>query len=198
MLLCGCQRHSGGPARVPPPARPAHVAARLGTHIPSRSGNERLSFDARIDASLKRIEIEICPSGFRIERLNAPSPDAQRLLERGVIITPEGEYPCPGEGLDLPQAKADQCLHYAVNLPEKSSDPTSLRRTGADALLSPDLWLWVPSPRPLGVAMQVRFTLPDGLVALVPWNAALPETAFAWKSAGAFSHAPPTPLLAQD
>ncbi len=75
------------------------------------------------------------------------------------------------------------------------SNPTSLRRAGSDALVSPDVWLWVPSPRPVGVAMQLDFTLPDGLVALLPWQATLPETAFAWKSAGAFGHAPPTPLL---
>ncbi len=195
VLLCGCSRHSGGPAREPPPARPAHVAARLGTHIPSQTGKERLAFQARIDPDLKRIEVELCPSGFRIERLNAPSPGAERLLEGGAIITPRAALACPGEGVDVPDSKPDECLHYVVNLPEKSHDPTSLRRAGADALVSPDLWLWVPSPRPVGVVMQLSLTLPDGLVALLPWPATLPETAFAWKSAGAFSHTPPTPLL---
>ena len=196
VLLCGCSRHTGGAApREPLQARPAHVAARLGTHIPSLTGDERLVFNARIDPDLKRIEVELCPSGFRIERLNAPSPGAERLLEGGAIITPQGNYSCPGEGVDLPRSQPDECLRYAVNLPEKSPDPTSLRRAGADALVSPDLWLWVPSPRPEGVAMQLHFTLPDGLIALLPWQAALPESAFAWKSAGGFSHASPTPLL---
>ena len=196
VLLGGCSRHSSGAApRAPLPSRPAHVATRLGTHIPSLTGKERLAFDARIDRDLKRIEVELCPSGFRIERLNAPSPGAERLLEGGAIITPQGNYTCPGEGVDLPSSKADECLHYTVNLPEKSLDPTSLRRAGVDSLVSPDLWLWVPSPRPLGVAMTVSFTLPDGMVALLPWQGALPETTFAWKSAGAFSHAPASPLL---
>jgi hypothetical protein len=196
VLLCSCSRHTGGPTpREPLPARPAHIAARLGTHIPSLTGQERLDFRARIDPDLKRIEVELCSSGFRIERLNAPSPGAERLLSNGVIITPQGQYACPGEGVDLPQSKPDECLHYAVNLPENSPDPTSFRRAGADALVSPDLWLWVPSPRPVGVDMQLHFTLPDGLVALLPWQAALPESAFAWKSAGAFSHAPAMPLL---
>ena len=91
VLLCGCSRDSGVAARVPLPARPAHVTARLGTHIPSRSGEERLVFSARIDPDLKRIEVEVCPTGFRIERLNAPSPGAEQLLEGGSIITPQSE-----------------------------------------------------------------------------------------------------------
>ncbi len=152
-------------------------------------------FHARVDVDLKRIQVELCPSGFRIERLNAPSPGAERWLEGGAIITPQGNYSCPGEGVDLTRSRPDECLRYTVNLPENSPDPTSLRRAGSDALVSPDVWLWVPSPRPVGVAMQLDFTLPDGLVALLPWQATLPETAFAWKSAGAFGHAPPTPLL---
>ena len=197
VLLCGCRQHSEVATRVPLPARPAHVAARLGTRSPSLNGTERLAFHARIDPDLRRIEVELCPSGFRIERLNAPSPGAQRLLEAFAIITPQGSYPCPGEGVDLPESKADECLQYAVNLPEKSSDPTNLRRAGADALISPDLWLWVPSPRPLGLTMELRFTLPNGMVALLPWQTVLPETAFAWKSTGAFSHTPPTPLLVE-
>ena len=181
--------------REPRPERPVRIAARLGTHTPSRTGTERLVFDARVDPDLKRIEVELCPSGFRIERLNAPSPGAERLLEGGVIITPQGNYACPAEGVDLPLTQADECLRYSVNLPEKSLDPTSLRRVGADALLSPDLWLWVPSPRPLGVTMQLRLSLPVGLVALLPFQDTLPETAFAWKTAGAFSHAPASSLL---
>lgn len=195
MLLCGCRRDGGVAARIPLPDRPAHVTARLGTHIPSQGGEERLVFSARVDPDLKRIEVEVCPSGFRIERLNAPSSGAEQLLEGGSIITPQGEYPCPAEGVDLPLSQPGDCLRYAVNLPEKSADPTSLRRVGSDALLSPDLWLWIPSPRPVGVRMQLRLSLPDGLVPLLPFQDALPESVFAWKAAGAFGHQPATPLI---
>jgi hypothetical protein len=152
-------------------------------------------FKASVDANLKRLEVEVCPSGFRIERLNAPSPGAERLLERGTLITPQGELTCPGEGVDLPLSRLDGCVRYTVNLPESSPDPTSLRRVGADALLSPDLWLWIPSPRPVGVRMQLQLSLPDGLVALLPFQDTLPESVFAWKAAGAFGHRPSTPLL---
>jgi len=194
VLLGGCTRHSGVTVRVPLPTRPPHVAARLGTHIPSRIGSERLDFNARIDPKLERIEVELCPRGFRIERLNAPSPGAERLLESGRIVTPQGAYACPGVGVDLPLSQPDECLHYAVKLPDRALDPTSARRAGADALWSPDLWLWVPSPRPEGVAMHVNFSLPEGVHALVPWQNTVPESAFAWKSAGAFGHGPPEPL----
>jgi hypothetical protein len=193
VLLCGCARPAGGGPRDALPAHPVHVPARLGTHIPSR-GDERLTFRARIDPALKRIEVELCPSGFRIERLNAPSPGAERLLEGGALVTPQGRYPARGDGVDLPNSRADECLEYAVNLTQDSPDPTSLRRAGRDLLVSPDLWLWVPTPRPLGVLMELSFTLPDSVVALLPWQTTVPETAFAWKSAGAFSHTEPTPL----
>jgi len=187
---------------VPLPEAPPHVPARLGTHIPSPSGSERLVFIARIDSGLSRIEVELCPSGFRIERLHAPSPGAEGLLEGNSVITPQGNYTRQLQSVELPQSKADECLQYAVALPEKSLDPalgpTSLRRAGADALVSPDLWLWVPSPRPDGLIMELRFRLPAGLVAHLPFQGTLPETAFAWKSAGAFSHSPPTPLLVED
>ena len=185
--------------RVPPPASPPLVAARLGTHIPSSSGTERLVFNVRIEPELRRIEVELCPSGFRIERLNAPSPGAERLLEGNAVITPQGNYGRHEQSVELPASKPDECLRYAVELPEKTLDPTldpsSFRRAGADALVSPDLWLWIPSPRPEGLTMELRCSLPSGLVAHLPWQGTLPETAFAWKSAGAFSHAPPVPLL---
>jgi hypothetical protein len=195
VLLCGCSRDTSVAARIPLPARPAPVTARLGTHIPSLSGAERVVYKARIEPDLKRIDVELCPAGFRIERLNAPSPGAERLLERGTIITPQGEYPCPAEGVDLPLTRPDDCVRYSVNLPEKSSDPTSLQRIGSDALLSPDLWLWIPTPRPVGVQMQLQLALPDGLVALLPFQDTIPENVFAWKSAGAFGHSSADALL---
>ena len=186
--------------------------------MPSTTGRERLTYTVQIDAALSRIDVQMCPSGFRIERLNAPSPGAQALLDGGAIVTQAGAVPCPDEGVDLPLTEADECLRYTVNLPEKSSDPTSLRRVGADRLASPDLWLWVPTPRPEGLAMRAHFELPVGVVAAMPWDVEgastmclpiggrptmmrvpgtgegndfrVPETAFAWKSGGAFTHSP--------
>jgi len=159
------------------------------------TGEERIVFKANVAPDLRRIEVEVCPTGFRIERLNAPSAGAEQWLEGGEIITPQGNYPCPNEGVDLPLTQANECLRYAVQLPEKSTDPTNLRRVGADALLSPDLWLWIPSPRPASVHMQLQLALPEGLFALLPFAETLPESVFTSKAAGAFSHRAPEPLL---
>ena len=204
VLLYGCTRRSGDPARALPSVRSAPALRRVGTHVASKSGAESVTYAVKLDAALTRLDVEVCPSGFRIERLNAPSPGAQTLLAGGHVVTLEGDVPCADEGVDLPSTKTDECVSYAVDLPQKSSDPTALRRVDADVLASPDLWLWVPTPRPEGASLRVHFDLPPGVIAAVPWQNAngdangdangtefsLPESAFAWKSAGAFSHAP--------
>ncbi len=181
----------------------------MGVHVPSVTGRERLEYDVRVAAALDRVEVRVCPSGFRVERLNAPSPGAARFLEAGKVGTPESEASCSGEceGVDLPATKRDECVSYAVTLPEQSPDATSLRRVGRDRLASPDLWLWVPTPRPAGVSIHARLELPAGVSAALPWPSlpltaqpgspiefSVPETAFAWKAAGAFSHAALEPL----
>ncbi|HEX3850953.1 MAG TPA: hypothetical protein VHW01_08300, partial [Polyangiaceae bacterium] len=197
VLLCGCAQHAVRAER----SRAGSAEARVGRHIPSRTGQESLSYVVQLNAALTRIDVQVCPRGFTIERLNAPSPGAQALLEGGKIITPEGDYACPEEGVDLPALKPGECLHYSLLLPDKSPDPTAFRRVGADVLASPDLWLWVPTPRPVGVHLRAHFTLPDGVVAELPWPSSgadfeLPETAFAWKSGGAFTHSAVQPLAA--
>ena len=73
------------------------------------TGHERLSYAVRIDPQLSQISVEICPSGFRIERLEAPSPGAQELLRGGHIITPEGDYACASDGVELPRLQAGAC-----------------------------------------------------------------------------------------
>ena len=61
--MCGCSRHTGGAAvRDPLPTRTTRIAARVGTHIPSVTGKERLDFAVRVDADLKRIAVELCPT----------------------------------------------------------------------------------------------------------------------------------------
>jgi len=141
------------------------------------------------------LQIELCPRGFRIEQLVAPSDGAQRLLSASKIHTPEGDYTCRAESVELPTLREDECLSYGVDLAERAPDPTALRRVARDLLASPDLWLWVPSPLPEGVQIRARFALPNGVQALVPWTRTgdewlIPESAFNWKSAGAFSRAP--------
>lgn len=143
--------------------------------IPSQRPDERLEYTVTVGKSLRRLQVELCPRGFGIERLNEPSPDAHRLLDRGVLVTPRGERACASDGVEL-QMRDGECVRYAVTLPKQSG------------LASPDDWLWVPSPRPEGVKLSVRFELPDGVSAAMPWaEGAPPESLFAWKSAGAFT-----------
>ena len=215
VLLCDCAgprpsaERAAAPAPAPLASARARLARRVGVHEPSVTRSERLQYDVRVDAALERIEVRLCPSGFRIQRLNAPSPGAAGLLEGGKLVTPQGDAPCGGdsEGVDLPSTESDDCVSYVVALPEQSPDATSLRRVGRDRLASPDLWLWVPTPRPEGVSIRARLQLPAGVSAALPWprlpisaepgseaEFSVPETAFAWRAAGAFSHGPIEPL----
>ncbi|MEP7052947.1 MAG: hypothetical protein ABJB12_21455 [Pseudomonadota bacterium] len=204
VLLCGCGSHAAGAERTRGPAQAAQ-SSRKNRHIPSVTGRESLRFTLKLDPALTRLDVEICPSGFAIEDLTAPSPNAQTLLESGKIITPEGDVSVPAEDVDLRHLKAGECVRYAVLFPEQSLDPTAYRRAGADLLASPDVWLWVPTPRPVGVRMHAHFALPAGVSAALPWaeegsgagthtDFEISETAFTWKSAGAFTHSAPVPV----
>ncbi len=187
------------PQRAPRAIPGAAAAYRRSEHkLPAR-GDERLDYAVTLDGALRSLSVEVCPRGFRIERLESPSTGAQELLRGDHIITPEGEYACPADGVDLPLTKADECVRYVADFPEKTPDPTMLRRVGDDVLATPDLWLWVPTPRPARLTTHVRFALPPGVTAAMPWPRAgadftLPETAFTWKAGGAFTHAEPHTL----
>ncbi|HEX3774577.1 MAG TPA: hypothetical protein VHV51_08945 [Polyangiaceae bacterium] len=197
LALCALGCAARAPAAEPPRERPGMAAARRRSVIKlPATGAESLRYEVRLDASLSTIDVEVCPRGFRIARLESPSPGAQELLGGDPIITPEAEFRCSEDGVDLPSIRADECLSYRVHLPDRARDPSALRRVDRDLLASPDLWLWVPTPRPATLAMRVHFTLPNGVVAALPWpksgeDFALPETAFTWKAGGAFAHAPP-------
>ncbi len=189
VLLCGCNRQGLGGAGASSSVRPGHGAR----HRPATTGTEQISYTVRVSDELRHLEVELCPRGFRIEQLVAPSAGAQALLTGAQIITPEAAYSCPTESVDLPSLKRDQCLRYGVDLGERARDPSSLRRVAEDLLASPDLWLWLASPLPEGVRIRAHFELPEGVHALLPWTRSgdewlIPESAFAWKSAGAFSH----------
>jgi len=192
--LTGCER--GVPQEAKRPVPGVAAAYRRSEHKLKARGDERLDYSVTLDAALTNLRVELCPRGFRIERLESPGTGARELLRGGKIIAPEGDYACPTDGVELPQSQLDECLQYTVDLPEKSPDPTALRRVQTDLLASPDLWLWVPTPRPADLDAHVHFELPAGLTALVPWPGAvrdfsLPETAFTWKTGAAFAHAEP-------
>ncbi|MEO8905555.1 MAG: hypothetical protein ABI488_23815 [Polyangiaceae bacterium] len=209
VLLSGCGSHATGAERTRGSTSAERDAPRLGRHIPSVTGQESLTFTLKLDDAFTRMDVEACPHGFALEGLNAPSPNAQALLAGGKIITPEGDTPCPDENVALPHLKRDECVRYSVLFPllprlrlsrHGSPDPTAFRRVESDLLASPDLWLWVPTPRPIGVRIHAHFALPAGVSAALPWVGSgsdfeIPETAFAWKSAGAFTHSPPSAPL---
>src|SRR5207302_1204073 len=105
------------------------------------------------------------PSGFRIERLEPPGPGAESLLSGGRFITPEGDCGYLRAASHGCSTARDECLGYTVGLP--AALPDGFARIGEDLMASPDGWLWVPTPQPDGVRIEVQFVLPAGMRALV-------------------------------
>jgi hypothetical protein len=98
-------------------------------------------------------------------------------------------------GIDTSAMRQGGCVSYSIDLDRALEDDdiwSGAQRVGHDALLSPDLWLWPPQPRDVGMTIRARFELPDSMTVALPWPMdddtypyVIPESAFVWKSGGA-------------
>jgi len=194
---CSPPRSVPTTARLQPPSRPVPAAkVTVRAHEPAMA---HVAYQVRVDGDPAHLAIKLCPEGFRLTALRPPRPGARAALRGAKIFTPEGDFPCGEEGLDLPALALNECLEYAVDLNKSGAQPSSLQQADDDLLASPDEWLWVPEPRPPGLGVSVQFELPEGLFAAFPWprmaaDWAPAATAFTWKSAGAFTHRAPLRL----
>ena len=176
------------------------------------SGQERLTYFVTLDPGLQRISVRVCPIGFRLARLAAPSPEAQALLADNRFSSDAKRYAGFGDGVDLDDTRVGECVAYGVRLPERMRDAISFQRVGQDLLISPDLWLWEPLPRP-DAPLRLHLDLPAGVQPALPWSPIspvppsgvagdaspgfeflVPNSAFAWRSAGAFVRTAPSQL----
>jgi hypothetical protein len=162
-LLTTCPRTNGEQGAAPgtgSEAEPKAEAALRGWH-----------YEVAVDAALERMDVRVCFEGPPPAALVPGAADAAEHVRdaRG-----PGDAPLPreGRGFALGSLGVDACLDYAVDLAglERSKGTDRLvGRTGRSLLLRPNAWLWRPDVRPAGASVTVRFSLPEGMQASVPW-----------------------------
>ena len=157
----------------------------------SPTGKPTWHYVVRLRDDSNQLSAQVCFDGFTPERLIPSIEGAQNLLRDAYI----GQQRCAREdsAIIVDQPLVERCLRYTIDLDAAGTRGArdGALRVGADWILSPDVWMWIPEPRPEGVLPEVQFDLPAGVDVAVPWRPtgrqrfAVPESHFVWKSQGA-------------
>lgn len=130
-------------------------------------GPTRLRYVVRSDAALTRLTIEVCFEGELppalipgVASAGAALIDA-RDADGAALAAPRGR-------IDLAGVAPESCLTYRIDLDVALGASRLAGRFGDDVLISAGPWLFRPPRVPAGGA-TLRFELPDGLRAAVPW-----------------------------
>jgi hypothetical protein len=199
LLGSACRPDAGervATSTAPPLAARPLPSAAPSARAPADSPGIYYTFRAAED--LATMHVDVCFEGPRPERLEPPMAGARAYLER---MTAKGhEVPCGDDGVRLDEL--GDCVGYDVDTAAVIRDGSSHDGTalvGDDALLSPDFWVWCPTPRSVDLPLYARFVGP--VEAAVPWpreahgeyTHRIPESLFAWKSqaaVGTLGHTP--------
>ncbi len=176
---------TAGPENTSPAASQANAVA------PANTSSGSLHYRVQLDPRAGLIGVELCPSKAVLTRLVAPIDEARPLLQN--ITVADRKLSLADKGVSLGVMPAGACVKYQVNLTKAFGDRgLDARRSDDDLLLSPDLWMWTPEPRPKEVSITVEFNLPPGWTVALPWpqidkyHYRIPESAFVWRTQGAF------------
>ncbi|MCU0671655.1 MAG: hypothetical protein MUE69_02560 [Myxococcota bacterium] len=121
-----------------------------------------ISYTLKVDASLTRANVRACFDGPAPDRLIAPAPAAELLVD---ARSDDGAPLLRGDVLDLSRLAPGECARWEIDLARAAWGRDVVRR-GGEALVPPGLLLW----RPAGVIpARVRVELPPGLHASAPW-----------------------------
>jgi hypothetical protein len=191
-LLAACPRSAVAPTAHQDAAAQAPAAGLRG-----------LGYELSVDGSLTWVDVRLCMHGQPSGRLvPGPGPIAAHTSR---MRTAAGEpLPWRDGGYRLAALGEDACIAYRVDLASLEADEAAERlvgRTGDSLLLRPDAWLWRPDPRPADAEVTLRFALPEGMQASVPWPTlaghprgtdhatyVLDPTAFRWLSSMAMGN----------
>jgi hypothetical protein len=158
-----------------------------------------LTYRVTVDEALEELGVTACFRSPAPGRLRADHSLAPAVLKRAVAS--DGR-PLARRGSEilLGGLGTGECVHYAVDLGAavELEGRDALRR-GDAVLLKTGLWLWGPSPRSTLGDATLRFELPRGVVASVPWEPrgeeyVVDETTFGLIGQTAIGRAPSTRL----
>lgn len=205
MLLSGCScqpSHKASTTASVQPATPA-LTAEAASALPAANG---IYYTFSVADDLSSIAAAVCFVGPRPAHLVAPTSEAAPLLRSANKGSTSLGDPLPiHNGSIALEGVADRaCVHYQVDT-TGALDADNMRDgasfVGADALLSPDWWLWAPEgDDPPDVF--ARFDASKTFRAELPWphesrgayDRRIPPSAFIWKAQGGFAKRAATTL----
>ncbi|MEM9493889.1 MAG: hypothetical protein AAGC55_32375, partial [Myxococcota bacterium] len=177
------------------------TAATASDRAGSRSLPARWHYTFKPSADVATMTTQVCFAGQVPTVLDAQMPAArwslvgrpQRVI-RGVAQLERKPLEHGVSGIDLAPVRPGDCVEWVQDLratADKAENKRQVRAVGDDLLMSPDYWLWKPSPR-TGAVLTASCELPDGVAVAVPWpktgpdgSYLIPETTFDWRIYGA-------------
>lgn len=142
-----------------------------------------LRYVVRSNAELTHLDVEVCFGGQDVPRVLIPGVASAAPALVGARDARGRQLPAPGGHIDLANIPPRSCIRYRVDLDAALSTSRVAGRWDGDVMISAGVWLWRPPTLPDG-RTTLRFDLPDGLRAAVPWPAfehgeyRLPPSAF--------------------
>lgn len=163
----------------------------------------RWRFTVGADPALTTVTSTLCIDGRVPARLFPTHLVLSRYLKSASKTSGE-PLPTSDGAIVLRGVSAGQCVRFAIDLEEatkRERDADIALRVGRDVLLEPDLFLWLARPAPVRDEVHVRFALPDGIRASVPWPSrddgsyrVTPST-YAWQTLMALGRFTVEPIL---
>ena len=156
-----------------------------------------------VDPDISEIRVRACFDGAPPPHLVAASLDASSALEQALVEGVSKRLEPSGNELKLGKLPADACISYVAKVDRFQSRHQrgggTTRRVGPDLIADVGLWLWRPPALEADEDVEIRFELPEGISASVPWRPVRGEGGqvvayrlghgpYDWAAAVAFGH----------
>lgn len=179
LVLLASLACTGTSAREAEPAQPDTPA------VSAPSGEGHWRYVARVDATLERMDLELCTDEPLPQRLVA-GEGAIAFVRRAALR--EGELlEREGDALRIPAGTGPGCVALELDLAglAGSSSRFGGQLDGDAAMLSPRQWLWHPERVPAQLDATLELELPEGVHVTAPWpvegdRRRLERSAFRW------------------
>jgi hypothetical protein len=125
-----------------------------------------------LSPDLGTVDGRVCFEGVAAGVLSPELPRAAKHLVRATRVVGGVEEAVQGPSIPLAGLRAGDCVRYVVDVgafAREGGDPEEATFRGGALMASPDVWLWRPAPWPANAQARLRFALPAGVEASVPF-----------------------------